>query len=105
DGTLRLRRSRLADLIFDLLDRDCDLIISTLVATPELAEQVATTDPYLDADLAVAVRSLDAAALPAAAALAGRPIGAVEGSVAADWLSANRPPDAAVRTFPAVGDL
>lgn len=105
DGTLRLRRSRPADLTFDLLDRDCDLVVSTLVETPELSEQVATTDPYLDADLALAVRPLDAAALPTVAALGGRPIGVAEGSAAAEWLAANRPPDAAIRSYPAVGDL
>ena len=104
-GRLRLKPVPAPDLVFALLDRDCDVIVSKFPITDEARQSVAFTGSYLDDDLALAVRAPEADATPTVASMAGRSIGVAPGSSGAVWLGANPPGGVTVKQYPGAGDL
>lgn len=80
----------------------CDLAASAIPVTD--TGEMAFSTPYLDVDMAVLVRTADAAALSSVEALAGHQVGVVSDTPSADVFAGVAPADAVVQGFVTVDD-
>jgi ABC-type amino acid transport substrate-binding protein len=76
-------------LLPDVLAHRLDVAAAAFRDDSGLPDDVCTSLPYLDADLAVLVRTSDAQTIKSAAALGGRSVAVTKGTAGADWASAH----------------
>ena len=85
-------------IVGTLKSKRTDLIISSFTITPQRQEQVSFSDPYLDADIAAAVRKPDAG-LTAAQVGPNDIIGVQLGTSGAAWARAHFPSGANIKVY------